>query len=166
LCFSGSDGAVVLKRKHTSRLDLAHVVPSAVESYLEKAGAFLLDIERMRDFALTDDRAKGLIYDAFTRGRAVLPLRLLPQVHRFYFDNEEQRARFEDRSLWSLSNAFTEAVKALRAVPQQHCGVAIGRYFGRVLHAGSGGSVVAIPAAIPADVEPVVAPAEADFLLD
>jgi hypothetical protein len=164
LAFSGSDGAVVLKKKHTSRLDLAQVVPPAIESYLEKAGAFRLDIERMQDFALTDDRAKGVIYEAFTRHHAVLPLRLLPAVHRFYFDDEKQRAKFEERSLWSLNNAFTEAVKGLREIPQQRYGVQIGRYFGRILHAGSGGSMVAIPA----EVEPAAAPSDPDpeFLLD
>jgi hypothetical protein len=146
LAFSGSDGAVVLKKKHTSRLDLAHVVPPAIESYLEKAGAFRQDIDRMRGFALTDDRAKEIIYDAFTRNQPIMPLRLLPRVHAFYFDDDEQRAKFEDRSLWSLNNAFTEAVKGLRSVPQQRCGIQIGRYFGRVLHAGSGGAMVAIPA--------------------
>jgi hypothetical protein len=162
LCFSGSDGAVVLRKKHTSRLDLAQVVPPAIESYLQKASAFRLDIDWMKDFALTDDRAKAVIYEAFTRHQAVLPVRLLPPVHRLYFDDEEQRAKFADRSLWSLSNAFTEAVKSLRDVPQQRYGVQIGRYFGRVLHAGPGGSQVAIPA----DVEPVVASVEPDFLLD
>jgi hypothetical protein len=156
LAFSGSDGAVVLRKKHTSRLDMAQVVPPAIESYLEKAGAFRLDIERMKDFALTDERAKGFIYDAFTRHNAVLPVRLLPHVHRLYFDDEEQRAKFEDRSLWSLNNSFTEAVKRLREVPQQRCGIAIGRYFGRVLHAGSGGSMVEIPA----DAKPVVEQSE------
>jgi hypothetical protein len=166
LAFSGSDGAVVLKKKHTSRLDLANVVPPAIESYLEKAGAFRLDIDRMRDFALTDDRAKAVIYEAFTRHHAVLPLRLLPRVHAFYFDDDEQRAKFEDRSLWSLNNAFTEAVKGLREIPQQRHGVAIGRYFGRVLHAGSGGSQVAIPAlpAPEAETEPVRP--EPEFFLD
>jgi hypothetical protein len=162
LAFSGSDGAVVLKKKHPSRLDLAQVVPPAIESYLEKAGASRLDIERMRDFALTDDRAKHIIHEAFTRHHAVLPVRLLPPVHRFDFDDEEQRAKFEDRSLWSLAYAFTEAVKALREIPQQRYGVAIGRDFGRVRHAGSGGSQVAIPA----DIEPAVAPVEPESLLD
>jgi hypothetical protein len=160
--FSGSDGAVVLKKKHTSRLDPAQVVPPAIESYLEKAGAFRLDIERMRDFSLSDERAKHLIYDVFTRHHAVLPVRLLPHVHRLYFEDDEQRARFGDRSLWSLNNAFTESVKRLREVPQQRCGIQIGRYFGRVLHAGSGGSMVAIPA----DVGPVAGPFETEFLLD
>jgi hypothetical protein len=106
----------------------------------------------MKDFALTDERAKAIIYEAFVRDHAVLPLRLLPAVHQCYFDDDEQRAKFEDRSLWSLNNAFTEAVKRLREVPQHRCGIAIGRYFGRVLHAGSGVSMVAIPA----DVQPVV----------
>ncbi|MBU6429146.1 MAG: DUF932 domain-containing protein, partial [Cyanobacteria bacterium REEB65] len=87
LAFSGSDGAVVLRKKHTSRLDLAQVVPPAIESYLDKAGAFRLDIERMKDFALTDDQAKGIIYDGFTRSH-VLPIRLLPDVHRLYFDDD------------------------------------------------------------------------------
>jgi hypothetical protein len=36
LAFSGSDGAAVLRKKHTSRLDLAEVVPPAIESYLER----------------------------------------------------------------------------------------------------------------------------------
>jgi hypothetical protein len=127
LAFSGSDGAVVLKKKHTGWLDLARVVPPAIESYLEKACAFRLDIEHIKDFALTNDRAKGLIYEAFTRDQAVLPLRLLPAVHCFYFDDDEQRARFEDRSLWSLNNALTEAATGLREIPQQRYGVAIVR---------------------------------------
>src|SRR5918998_2770290 len=65
-CFSGSAGAVFLKKKHTARLDLAAVVPPAVEMFLERAGAFRVDLDRMRDFTLTDNRAKELIHDAFT----------------------------------------------------------------------------------------------------
>ena len=158
LAFSGSDGSVVLKKRHTSRLDLAQVVPPAIESYLEKAGAFRIDIDRMRDFALTDGRAKSLIYEAFTRRGVVLPVRLLPLVHQLYFDDDEQRAKFEDRSIWTLNNAFTEAVKRLREIPQQRYGIEIGRYFGRVLHTGQSRSAVALPA-IPDQ------PTEADDLM-
>ena len=104
---------------------------------------------------------------------AVLPVRLLPRVHAFYFDDDAQRANFQDRSLWSLNNAFAEAVKGLREIPQQRYGVQIGRYFGRVLHAGSAGSQVAIPTAIEPElatippVPEIVASAfESDFVLD
>ena len=40
MCFSGSDGSVVLRKKHTSRLDLAAVVPPAIDQFIERAGAY------------------------------------------------------------------------------------------------------------------------------
>jgi hypothetical protein len=86
----------------------------------------------MKSLELTESRAKELVYNAFIRER-VMPLRSLPDVHRLYFDDQEQRDKFEARSLCSLSNAFIEVVKSLRVMPQQHAGVAIGRYFGRTL---------------------------------
>jgi hypothetical protein len=132
--FSGSAGAVFLKKKHTSRLDLAAVVPPAVEMFLERAGAFRLDLDRMRNLDLSDAQAKGLIHDAFAGPSPVAPLRLFPGVSRLYFDDEEQRERFPDRTLWSLNNAFTEAVKALKPAPQHNSGLRIGRMFGRLMH--------------------------------
>lgn len=132
--FSGSEGAVFLKKRHTSRLDLTAVVPPAVEQFLERAGMFRLDLDRMRDSSLSDARAKELIHDAFTGPSPVAPLRLFPTVARLYFDDEEQRAAFPERTLWSLSNSFTEAVKALRPVPRHNTGLRIGRMFGRILH--------------------------------
>jgi hypothetical protein len=133
MAFSGSRGAVVLKKRHTSRLDLARVVTAELDSYLEKAGAFGLDIDRMKNHDLTDGQAKELIYDAFAN-HEVLPLRMLPRVGRLYFEDEVQRARFQDRDLWALNNAFTEAVKELKTVPQQNCGLEIGQFFGRIIH--------------------------------
>ncbi len=132
--FSGSEGAVFLKRKHTARLDIGAVVPGAVDQFIERAWAFRLDLDRMRDFSLTDGRAKELIHDAFAGPAPVAPLRLLPAVSRLYFDDEEQRDKFPERSLWSLNNAFTEAVKALKQGPQHDAGLRIGRMVGRILH--------------------------------
>src|SRR3954468_8024288 len=54
--FSGSAGAVFLKKKHTSRLDLTAVVPPAIDQFLERAGAFRVDIDRMKNSALTDSK--------------------------------------------------------------------------------------------------------------
>jgi hypothetical protein len=133
MAFSGSGGAMVLKRRHTSGLDLARIIPPAIDAYLERAGAFRLDIERMKDFRLSDGRAKELIYDAFASS-PVLPVRLFPVVARLYFDDDAQREKFRDRSLWSLNNAFTEAVKLLKPVPQHACGLNVGRFFGRIIH--------------------------------
>ncbi len=134
LQMSGGDGSVVLRKKHTSGLDLSGIVPGAVAAFLEKAEVFRADLGRMRNFALSDARAKELIHDAFTGPAPVLPIRLMPMVSRLYLEDERQRAMFNDRSLWSLSNGFTEAVKVLKDVPRHEAGLRIGRYFGRVLH--------------------------------
>jgi hypothetical protein len=130
--FSGSAEAVFLRRKHTARLDIRAVVPGTVEQFLERAGAFRLDIDRMRNEALTEARAKEILHDAFASG--LMPLRLFPVVSQLYFKDEIQAAKFPERSLWSLNKAMTEAVKLLRPAPQQSCGLAIGRMFGRLLH--------------------------------
>jgi Domain of unknown function (DUF932) len=126
--FSGSAGAVFLRAKHTSGLDLGRRVPAAVDQFLERAGQFRLDIDRMRNLALSDRRAKALVYDAFAT--KVLPVRLFDDVDSLYFRDQVQRAKFPDRSAWSLNNAFTEAVKVLKPAPQHAAGLAIGRLFG------------------------------------
>jgi hypothetical protein len=64
LAFSGDGGTVVLRKRHTSRLDLSKVVPPAIDAYLEKAGLFKLDIERMKNADLSEGRAKEVIFDA------------------------------------------------------------------------------------------------------
>lgn len=133
MAFSGDSGTIVLKKKHTSRLDLRRVVPPAIDLYLEKAGAFVIDIDRMKNHALTDEAAKAVIFDAFAK-TPVMSRRLFPVVAKLYFDDDSQREKFDDRSLWSLNNAFTEAVKVLKTVPQQRASIAIGRTFGRILH--------------------------------
>jgi hypothetical protein len=133
MAFSGTGGAVMLARKHTSGLDLSREVPRAVDQFLEKAEAFRLDLGRMREIELPDGAAKELIHDAFAGKRPALPVRLFPEVARLYFDDPEQRERFPDRTLWSLSNSFTEAVKSLRPGQQHLRGHEVGRYFGRAL---------------------------------
>jgi hypothetical protein len=80
-----------------------------------------------------------VVYNGFIRER-VLPLRFLSDIHRLYFDDHEQRDKFETRSFWSLNNAFTEFVKKLAVTPQQRAGVSIGRCFGRTLRLGLNGT--------------------------
>ena len=133
LAFSGDSGTVVLRKRHTSRLDLSRVVPPAIDSYLEKAGLFRLDIERMKNADMTDGRAKEVIFDAFARN-PILPRRLFPIVSGLYFDDDEQRAKFPDRTLWGLNNSFSEAVKILKPSPQTDGQLRIGRFFARTLY--------------------------------
>jgi hypothetical protein len=133
LAFSGDSGTVVLKKEHTTGLDLRKVVPPAIDLYLEKAGAFVLDIEQMKNMELTDTEAKSLIFDAFAFERPVMNRRMLPEVAHTYFRDERQREWFPDRTLWSLNNAFTQAVKGLPVNPQNAANIAIGRTFARIV---------------------------------
>jgi hypothetical protein len=134
LVMAGDSGVVVLRRKHTSRLNLAEVVPRAIDAYLQKAGQLRLDISRMKACELDDGTAKAVIHDAFARKVPILPDHRFREVARLYFDDPDQRDKFPARSLWSLNNAFTEAVKALKPAPQAQAHISVGRYFGRVLH--------------------------------
>ncbi len=123
----------MLKKKHTSGLDLRKVVPPATDLYLEKAGAFVLDIEMTKNIELSDAEAKALIFDAFAFERPVMNRCMLPEVAHTYFRVERQREWFPDRTLWSLNNAFTQVVKALPVNPQNSANIAIGRAFARVV---------------------------------
>jgi hypothetical protein len=136
MAFSGSGGSVCLKRKHTGRLRLDREIPHAIELFLDKSGHWAVDLERMHEVALTDARSKELIYDAFTASRQLdraLPVRLIEAVHTLYFEDDQQRAKFPDRTLWSLNNAFTEAVKSLPAASQYKHGRRIGSFFAKRL---------------------------------
>jgi hypothetical protein len=134
MAFGGDSDAVMLSKKHTSGLDLGREVPLAVDRFLEKSDRFRHSIEDMKGLEIGDDRAKGLILDSFRRD-SVLPIRLMSDVARLYFDDEEQRDKFPDRTLWSLDNAYTEAVKALKPTLQHRYGYKIGRSFGRATRA-------------------------------
>ena len=90
----------------------------------------------MQQVLLSDSRAKELLHDAFCSPRPVAPLFLLPKVARLYFLDEEQRGMFPERSVWTLNQAFTQAVKELKPSPQFQAGVKIGRYFTQVVVGG------------------------------
>ena len=120
-------------KKHTSGLDLRKVVPPAIDLYLEKAGAFVLDIEMMKNIELTDAEAKAIIFDTFAFELPIMNRRMLPEVAHTYFRDERQREWFPDRSLWSLNNAFTQVVKELPINPQNAANIAIGRAFARIV---------------------------------
>jgi hypothetical protein len=57
-----------------------------------------------------------IIYQAFIEGDIDLPKHQAAPVHNLYFNPEHEE--FAPRTMWSLSNAFTSALKQLDPVPQ------------------------------------------------
>jgi len=125
LAFSGS--VVTLKRRHTSGLDIRNEVAGgitrAISQFISMEGA----VAKMKAIDLTgkDSFAKAKMLDAAVKG--VMPLRLIPEVHKNYFEPKHQE--FEPRTAWSLHNAFTEAFKLLKPNVAMQSGVELGKLF-------------------------------------
>ena len=72
-------------------------------------------VEAWQRSELTDVAAKVVIYEAFVEGRLEAPKHLARTVHDLYF--EPRYEEFRQRTIWSLSNAFTSAFKELDSYP-------------------------------------------------
>ena len=75
---------------------------------------------------LTDVTAKVVVYEAFVEGKLDAPKHLARTVHDLYF--EPKYEEFRQRTMWSLSNAFTSAFKELDAIPQFKATAKLGEF--------------------------------------
>jgi hypothetical protein len=101
-------------RKHTKKVALEAILAVAVDDMQRHFEPIRRQIAFFRGCDLSDQRAKLIIYDAFLGGAADLPKHLGAVVHENYF--RPSYPDFEPRTLWSLENAFTSAVKELEPV--------------------------------------------------
>lgn len=101
-------------RKHTKHVEIEAVLAVAIDDMQRKFDPMRRQIAFFRGCDLSDQRAKLIIYDAFMGGEADLPKHLGTVVHEHYF--EPKYPEFEARTLWSLENAFTSALKELEPV--------------------------------------------------
>lgn len=117
---------IMLKKKHTTNLELGAEVKLGVSKFKEHYGQLLGMVADLKDRKLSDPDAKVLMYDAFTASE--MPIRFLPAIDREYF--QPRRREFEPRNAWSLHNAFTEVLKQLPVVPRMKHTQSLGRLFG------------------------------------
>jgi len=96
--------------KHSKNFNLIDALSVGVDRIQRSFEPLQKTVSQWRERELTEVQAKGIIYDVFVDGK-IAPLKLLPQVHHHYFEPEYDE--FQDRSMWSLSNAFTSSFKAL-----------------------------------------------------
>ncbi|HMO81184.1 MAG TPA: hypothetical protein PKA76_15300 [Pirellulaceae bacterium] len=115
MAFSGD--FTPLLQKHTRSLALRDSISIAVDRICRSFNATEMQVRAMREFGLTDNDAKLLIYRVFME-RAIrgVPRSLMPVVHEHYFKPAHED--FAPRNLWSISNAFTSAFKKLTPVTQ------------------------------------------------
>ncbi len=83
-------------------------------------------VEAWQRSELRDATAKMADYDTFVEGNLEAPKHLARTVHDQYF--EPKYEDFKLRTIWSLSNAFTSALKELDPIPQFKATAKLGQF--------------------------------------
>jgi hypothetical protein len=102
--------------KHSKHFSLQNALSIGVDQMQRNFAGMKMQVETWRKNQLTDVQAKLVIYRAFVESDLEVPKHLARPVHDLYFN--PQHEEFQPRTLWSLSNAFTSAFKALEPIPQ------------------------------------------------
>lgn len=150
MAFSGDFAP--LSHKHTSKFSLRDSIAIAVDRIHRNFETLQQQVDSMAASGLSDNDAKLFIYRAFLdRTLKGVPRSLMWEVHDHYFNprNEE----FRPRNLWSLSNAFTSAFKALSPIKQYEVTARLGAFFVNE-RAERDRMIGVIPKLSPARIEP------------
>ena len=117
LCMSGDE--FVLRRKstfwngsHESDRQLDGLLRNGVQRFLKRTPNFQRNILYMKDYGLSGENAKALLFEVFNK--AVLPKVLLQETGRLYLSPSKDHEDCQPRSLWGLNNACTRAIKSLK----------------------------------------------------
>jgi hypothetical protein len=131
-----SGDTIVMKRRHTSGLNLLDEVIYALDQYESHYRRLKTEITDLQGLAMEDSNAKVLMADIFAQ--QIMPVRFLPVVYEVYFEkfvksDEPKYAAFRDRSAWNLLNAFTEIQKEMPLTTRMQAAQDIGEIFGKLV---------------------------------
>ena len=120
-------GSTVIKRRHTSRIELAQLVDVAVNE-LENEFLMMEEVcEKMKVLYLKDDdEARSRIVRAAEIG-AINSCDIVPVFREFKQPRHEE---FSEPTRWSLLNAFTETIKKYTPQRVDYSYAALNRAFG------------------------------------
>jgi len=124
LAFQGDYSPVLAK--HSKNFSLEDSLSVGVDRMQRSFEPMRRQVESWRAQQLSTAAAKLTIYRAFIEGDLEIPKHLAQTVHELYFTPQHQE--FESRTMWSLSNAFTSAFKALDPIPQFRATAKLGRF--------------------------------------
>jgi Domain of unknown function (DUF932) len=113
LSFQGEFTPVLAK--HSKNFSIVDSLAIGVDRIQRNFDPLRQQVETWRSRQVSDEQAKLVIYRAFIEGDLSVPRSLARDVHRNYF--EPTHAEFAPRTIWSLSNAFTSALKSLDPIP-------------------------------------------------
>jgi hypothetical protein len=114
--------------KHSKHFSLVDALAVGVDRMQRNFEPMRRQVEGWRQIQITDSQAKLIIYRAFVEEELDAPKHLVGEVHDMYFN--PRYPDFEPRTLWSLTNAFTSALKVLDPIPQFKATAKLGQFFG------------------------------------
>ena len=128
LAFSGDFTPVLAK--HSKHFSLQDSLAVGVDRMQRSFEPMRQQVEAWREQQLSMATAKLVIYRAFVEGELDAPRHLAPAMHQLYFNPRHNE--FQPRTIWSLSNAFTSALKQLDPIPQFKATAKLGAFLGSV----------------------------------
>ena len=120
-------GTTVIKRRHTSRLELAGLVEAAIEDLENEFLILETVLEDLRVIYLrNDDEARSRIVRAAELG-AINSCDIIPVYREF---KNPRHPEFAEQNRYSLLNAFTEVIKKYTPQRADQSYIALNRCFG------------------------------------
>ena len=122
LCFGGE---FVIKRRHTSGIDLFSMVEETMDAMADSYISFEERLLNLHDEPVDDDFARIFIVKAAEYG-AIPSCDILAVFHEYL---EPRHNEFRERSMWSLMNAFTEIAHKYKPARFDICNRKLTRLF-------------------------------------
>jgi len=119
-------GSMVLKRRHTSRIELDGLVTEAIDALGDEFLTLETVAEDLKLQYVRDDAARAAIVKAAEAG-AVNSCDIVPVFREF---KSPSHPEFEEPTRWSLLNAFTENAKKYSPARADVCHRGLTRLFG------------------------------------
>ena len=127
LSFQGEFTPVLAK--HSKNFSILDSLAIGVDRMQRNFEPMRQHIEQWRGLQIADDTARLVIYRAFIEGQFEAPRHLARNVHEDYFNPKFDE--FAPRTMWSLENAFTSALKTLDPIPQFKATAKLGAFLAR-----------------------------------
>jgi uncharacterized protein DUF932 len=127
LAFFGGYTPVV--KKHTKNFNLQDALTLGVDNIQRNFGSMVKAVQLWKGQQLTDVDARQVIYEAYIEGALQVPRHLARPTHEAYFNPPHEE--FQPRTMYSLSNAFTQAFKELDPISLQRATADLGDFLKR-----------------------------------
>ena len=114
---------IALRRKHSANLDLHAEFATGIGRYVQGYGKLQENINWWKERTVSKERGKQLIYDIFSQ--KLVPIRLFHPAVRDW-------EATENKTMWSLQNAVSNHIKALKAGPAFTSTLKLSRFFEKV----------------------------------